>query len=60
MHTADYYGTGAPAGQPPHTLVSSVLPATIINHTRHDSEVNEGKVPDYIKPNTSKKQCTLS
>jgi hypothetical protein len=50
---------GAPAGQPAHTIVSSVLPATIVDHTRHDENVNEGKVPEYTKPN-ARRQCTIS
>jgi len=37
---------------------SRVVPATIIDHERHDSNVNEGKVPEYTKP--SKSNCSIS
>ena len=50
---------GVPASQPSHTIISTVLPATIVNHTRHDESVNEGKVPEYTKPN-KKAQCCIS
>ena len=40
----------APAGQPNVTVLPSVMPATIIDHQRHDETVNEGKVPDYTVP----------
>mmetsp|Transcript_19918 Transcript_19918/g.33335 ORF Transcript_19918/g.33335 Transcript_19918/m.33335 type:complete len:235 (+) Transcript_19918:184-888(+) len=35
-----------------------VIPATIIDHQRHDEDVNGGQVPEYTKPN--KKNCTIS
>lgn len=35
---------------------SIVVPATIIDHKRHDEEVNEGKVPDF----NQKSSCALS
>ena len=32
-------------------IQSDILPATIIDHHRHDEAVNEGSVPDYVRPN---------
>eukprot|EP01032_Pedospumella_encystans_P016463 gene16463-18786_t len=35
-----------------------VVPATIIDHKRHDESVNRGKVPEYTKKNTT--NCIIS
>jgi hypothetical protein len=35
---------------------STVVKATIVNHKRHDEDVNDGKVPDYKAPSS----CILS
>jgi hypothetical protein len=35
-----------------------VVPATIVDHQRHDTAVNEGKVPDYTRE--SKSKCVIS
>ena len=46
-------------GEAAHSITSSVLPATIVDHKRHDESVNEGKVPEYVKP-LNKRQCCIT
>ena len=46
-------------GEAALAITSSVLPATIVDHKRHDENVNEGKVPEYVKP-SNKRQCSIS
>jgi hypothetical protein len=50
---------GAPAGQPNVTVLPSVMPATIVDHQRHDENVHEGKVPDYMQPEPKKSGCCV-
>jgi hypothetical protein len=54
-----YHKTGAPAGQPDHIIISAPLPALIVNYTRHDENVNDGKVPDY-SPAANNRRCIIS
>ena len=49
---------GVPSARPQSDIQISVIPAQIINHTRHDANVAGGKVPEIKKP--EQRSCTLS
>ena len=53
------YIAGAPVNKPDAEVQSTIVPATIIEHQRHDENINEGKVPDYTKPKASARNCTI-
>lgn len=40
---------GVPLSKPDIEIQSTVVPATIIDHVRHDETVSEGKVPEFTK-----------
>jgi hypothetical protein len=54
-----YMRTGAPAGQPNHIIISAPLPALIVNYTRHDENVHDGKVPDYSTA-ANNRRCVIA
>lgn len=45
--------SGASISKPELDVHSSVVKATIVNHKRHDENVNEGKVPEISKKSQS-------
>ncbi|CAM9099733.1 unnamed protein product [Discosporangium mesarthrocarpum] len=49
--------SGIALTRPELEAASKVVTATIVNHQRHDEDVNGGEVPDYT---TQRKGCTLS
>lgn len=48
---------GVPLAKPELEIQSTVVPATIIDHKRHDETVHGGQVPDYSKKDRG---CTIS
>lgn len=44
---------GVPNAKPQATIALSVIPATIVDHARHDATVSGGQVPDYTKSGRS-------